>query len=169
MALKDSLLPEFDHEMAVTRRVLERVPLQDAAWQPHSRSMSLGALATHLAEIPTWVPTLLHHDGYDMGAHDDTSGSGPSSKFQETDLLLAEFDKNVKAARELIAGTSDAQFMEPWTLKDKGQELFTMPKIGTLRAWLFSHSIHHRGQMTVYLRLRDVPIPAIYGPSADER
>jgi uncharacterized damage-inducible protein DinB len=165
MALKDTLLPEFDHEMAVTRRLLERVPFADAGWKPHPKSMSLGELASHLADIPGWTSVLLRSSGFDM---DGAGGGGP--KQQPThEALLAAFDANVRSARDLIADTSDAQFMEPWTLRGGGQEIFTQPKVGVLRGWLFSHSIHHRGQLSVYLRLRDVPVPAIYGPSADER
>jgi uncharacterized damage-inducible protein DinB len=165
MALKDTLLPEFDHEMAVTRRLLERVPFADAGWKPHPKSMSLGELASHLADIPGWTSVLLRSSGFDM---DGAGGGGP--KQQPThEALLAAFDANVRSARDLIADTSDAQFMEPWTLRGGGQEIFTQPKVGVLRGWLFSHSIHHRGQLSVYLRLRDVPVPGIYGPSADER
>jgi uncharacterized damage-inducible protein DinB len=161
MALKDTLLPEFDHEMAVTRRLLERVPFADAGWKPHPKSMSLGELASHLADIPGWTSVLLRSSGFDM---DGAGGGGP--KQQPThEALLAAFDANVRSARDLIADTSDAQFMEPWTLRGGGQEIFTQPKVGVLRGWL----IHHRGQLSVYLRLRDVPVPAIYGPSADER
>jgi uncharacterized damage-inducible protein DinB len=165
MALKDALLPEFDHEMAVTRRVLERVPLNDKDWRPHPKSMSIGALASHLADIPNWVPVLLSESGFDMGG----GGPGPQAKHANVEELLADFDKHVKTARELIANTSDAQFMEPWTLRESGREVFTMPRMGTVRSFLLSHSIHHRGQMSVYLRLREIPVPAIYGPSADER
>lgn len=165
MALKDTLLPEFDHEMAVTRRLLERVPFAEAGWKPHPKSMSLGELASHLADIPGWTSVLLRSSGFDM---DGAGGDGP--KQQPThEALLAAFDANVRSARDLIADTSDAQFMEPWTLRGGGQEVFTQPKVGVLRSWLFSHSIHHRGQLSVYLRLRDVPVPGIYGPSADER
>jgi uncharacterized damage-inducible protein DinB len=167
MSFSEALLPEFDHEMAVTRRVLERVPMEDAAWKPHEKSMSIGRLATHLAEIPTWAPTLIRGNGYDMGQDGGQAVERPTQSTSRD--LLAAYDGNVKAARELIGATSDAEFMEPWTLKDKGKEVFTMPKMGTVRAWLLSHSIHHRGQLSVYLRLRNIPVPAIYGPSADER
>lgn len=165
MALKDSLVPEFDHEMALTRRVLERVPFADAAWKPHPKSMSLGELASHLADIPGWTGTLLRSSGFDM---DGAGGGGPKSQ-PTHEALLAAFDANVRAARDLMADTTDAQFMEPWTLRGGGREIFTLPKVSVLRSWLFSHSIHHRGQLSVYLRLREVPVPSIYGPSADER
>jgi uncharacterized damage-inducible protein DinB len=167
MALKDSLLPEFDHEMGLTRRVLERVPFQDVAWAPHGKSMTLGALASHLADLPQWTSALLRESGFDIGESDNESG--PRLKYGTLEELLAGFDNNVKGARDQIANTSDAQFMEPWTLRERGHEVFTQPRIATLRSFVLSHTIHHRGQMTVYLRLRDVPVPSIYGPSADER
>jgi uncharacterized damage-inducible protein DinB len=168
MALKDHLLPEFDHEMGVTRRLLERVPLQDGDWKPHPQSMSLAQLANHLCDIPGWTPTLLRGSSYDMGA--DAGGGSPQPvKHTTSGALLAAFDQAVKSARDLLADTTDAQFMEPWTLKENGQEVFTQPKLGTIRSFFLSHMIHHRGQLSVYLRLRGVPVPAIYGPSADER
>lgn len=165
MALKDSLVPEFEYEMTLTRRVLERVPFADAAWRPHPKSMSLGELASHLADIPGWAGTLLRSNGFDM---DGVGGGGP--KLHPTqEALLAAFDANVRTARDLMADTTDTQFMEPWTLRGGGQEIFTQPKVSVVRSWLFSHSIHHRGQLSVYLRLREVPVPSIYGPSADDR
>jgi uncharacterized damage-inducible protein DinB len=166
MALKDALLPEFDHEMAVTRRLLERVPLHDTEWQPHAKSMTIGVLATHLAELPGWAPVLIKESGFDIGGD---HGEGPKTKYRTTTALLAAFDANVKAARELLAAASDGELLQPWTLRDKGKEVFTLPRVATLRSFLLSHTIHHRGQMSVYLRLRDVPVPSIYGPSADER
>jgi uncharacterized damage-inducible protein DinB len=168
MALKDALLPEFDHEMALTRRVLERVPFGDAAWRPHAKSMTLGELATHLVELPTWAPTILTQRQFDMGGQEDVE-EPPAWEADTLAALLAAFDKNALAARRVIADTSDAQFMEPWTLKSRGQEVFTLPKVAVLRSFILSHVIHHRGQLSVYLRLRDVPVPSIYGPSADER
>lgn len=166
MALKDALLPEFDHEWAVTRRLLERVPFDQAEWKPHDRSMTIGALATHLADLPTWAPVLLRQPEFDMA---NVGGGGPKVRHATAAELLGDFDRNVRAARDLIADTTDAQFMEPWTLKEQGKDLFTMPRVGILRSFLMSHAIHHRGQLSVYLRLRDIPVPSMYGPSADER
>jgi uncharacterized damage-inducible protein DinB len=168
MALKDALLPEFDHEMAVTRRVLERVPFQDVSWRPHPRSTTLGGLASHLADIPQWTGAILNKSGYDIGA-DGNGNGGPTLRHASLPDLLESFDRNIRAARELLREANDARLLEPWTLKDKGQEVFTLPKVATLRSFVFSHVIHHRGQMSVYLRMRDVPVPSIYGPSADER
>ena len=165
MPLTDLLLPEFDHEMAVTRRVLERVPLADADWKPHPRSMSLGELATHLACVPTWTRATLRDDGYDM-----SGDAGERHQVLRTSAgLLAAFDQHVAEARRVLAAASDAELMAPWTLRAGEHVVFTQPRVGALRGFILSHSIHHRGQLTVYLRLRDVPVPSIYGPSADER
>lgn len=162
MAIKDALLPEFDHEMQVTRKVLARVPDGRFGWKPHDKSMTLGRLATHIAQIPGWVKETLVQDGIDMG------GDFKPTDLATRDEVLASFDKLVAVARPLIDQATDAQFMAPWTLKNKGQEVFTMPKISVVRAWVFNHTVHHRGQLSVYLRLNDVPVPSIYGPSADE-
>jgi uncharacterized damage-inducible protein DinB len=162
MAIKDALLPEFDHEMQVTRKVLARVPDGKFGWKPHDKSMTLGRLTAHIAQIPGWVKETLVQDSVDIGA-----GFKPTD-FATREEVLAAFDKMIAVARPLIDQTTDAQFMAPWTLKNNGQEVFTMPKISVLRAWVFNHTIHHRGQLSVYLRLNDVPVPSIYGPSADE-
>jgi uncharacterized damage-inducible protein DinB len=164
MPMTDALLPEFDHEMAVTRRVLERVPASDNDWKPHARSFGLGALAAHLANIPTWMGFTLTTDDLDL------AGSPPPREVHATtEALLAQFDQNVAEARRHLAAVSDAELMRPWTLRVGDHVLFTQPKAAVLRSFIFSHMIHHRGQMTVYLRLRDVPVPSVYGPSADEQ
>jgi uncharacterized damage-inducible protein DinB len=162
MAIKDVLLPEFDHEMGVTRKVLERVPEDKFGWQPHEKSMTLGRLAGHLAEIPGWTKETLVKNELDMGG--DYTPDIPKTRAD----VLAKFDKMVAAAREIIGSTSDAEFMAPWTFKNKGQVVFTMPKAVVLRGFVLNHNVHHRGQMSVYLRLTGVPVPSIYGPSADE-
>jgi uncharacterized damage-inducible protein DinB len=163
MAIKDSLLPEFDHEMGTTRRVLERVPQADLAWKPHAKSFSLGQLASHLADIPTWVDVTFDVAVFDIAAI-DTRPKLPA----DIAPLLTAFDANVKKARARIAEQPDQAFFATWTLKKGGEEVFTMPKIAVLRSFVMNHLIHHRGQMSVYLRLRDVPLPSIYGPTADE-
>jgi uncharacterized damage-inducible protein DinB len=162
MAIKDALLPEFDHEMQLTRKVLARVPEDKFGWKPHDKSMTLGRLAGHLAEIPGWVKESLTQDSLDMGG--EHTPDLPTTREQ----VLAKFDKMVAVARPLIDAATDSQFMSPWTLKNKGQDLFTLPKIAVIRSWVLNHAIHHRGQMSVYLRLNNVPVPSIYGPSADE-
>jgi uncharacterized damage-inducible protein DinB len=165
VTIKDSLLPEYDHEMGTARKLLERVPDTDLGWKPHQKSMSMGELAMHLAEIPGWAGAILKAPEFDLATlGDDHAPKAPASC---TDLL-AKFDKAVADARALIAGTGDAEFMALWALKDKGQSVFSAPRIVATRSFIFNHAIHHRGQLSVYLRLRNIPVPAIYGPSADE-
>ena len=160
--LSQSLLPEFDLEMANTRKTLERVPEDAQDWKPHEKSFSMGDLAAHLANILTWV-------GLTIGADElDLEGTG-RAKRGTRDETLALFDRNVVSARELIEGASDEELLGMWSLRSGDTVLGTMPRIAVLRSFVMSHMIHHRGQLTVYLRLRDVPVPSIYGPSADER
>lgn len=166
MAIKESILPEFDHEMKTTRKLLERVPEQNAAWKPHPKSMSLGHLAVHLAQIPRWGSVTMLQTELDMSPPGGSPYKTP--EFESTAAVLAAFDEHVKQAREAIAAASDPDFMVPWTLKNGGQTIFTLPRVATLRAFVVNHVIHHRGQLSVYLRLNDVPVPSIYGPSADE-
>ena len=162
MSISDTLLPEFDQEMSNTRRALERVPLDKADWKPHQKSMALGRLAIHLAELPGWVATTVNSDELDF-----STGYNPA-KAANTEELLALFDKNVAAARAALAGAGDEAWHKPWTLRNGEHKIFTLPKIAVHRAFVMNHVIHHRGQLTVYLRLNDVPVPSIYGPSADE-
>lgn len=165
MAIVDAILPEFDHEMGTTRRVLERAPEADYGWRPHAKSMSMGQLALHVAEIPGWVSATINESSFDVATGGtDASKAEPSSRSE----LLATFERNVAAARATIAGKTDAELKAPWSLLRAGQEVFTLPKVAVLRSFLMNHVIHHRGQLSVYLRLRNVAVPAIYGPSADE-
>ena len=162
MALVDALLPEFDQEMSKTRTVLERVPEGRFDWKPHTKSFSLGALATHLATLPTWGTETLTRSEIDVGGQ-----QGPAA-LSTTSELLAAFDTNVAASREALCGKTDAELMVMWSLKRNGKTIFSMPKSAVLRSFVLSHLIHHRAQLTVYLRLLDVSVPSIYGPSADE-
>lgn len=162
MSISDSLLPEFDQEMGNTRRALERVPMDRADWKPHPKSMALGRLAIHLAELPAWVVTTVGSDELNF------AGGYNPSKAETTQELLALFDKNVAEARAALAGAGDEVWHRPWTLRNGDHKIFTLPKIAVHRAFTMNHIIHHRGQLTVYLRLNDVPVPSIYGPSADE-
>jgi uncharacterized damage-inducible protein DinB len=165
MSIAEALLPEFDREMGVTRRLLERVPDGQFAWQPHPKSMTLGRLAEHLAELPQWVGFTIAQPNIDMATARRPEGyQAPATRA----AVLAMFDANVTAARDALSGKSDAELMAPWTLLRGGQALFTMPKAGVLRSFVFNHIVHHRGQLSVYLRLQDVPLPSIYGPSGDE-
>lgn len=168
MPIVAALLPEFDHEMTGTRTALQRVPADRVAWQPHEKSMSLGRLATHIAEIPHFVQSVVNDEELDL----HPVGGEPFER--ETPVtpgepLLAFFDEYVKEARAMLAGAQDERLMQPWTLKSAGHTLLTMPRVSALRGLVMNHLMHHRGQLTVYLRLVGVPVPGLYGPSADER
>lgn len=166
MAIKDSLLPEFDHELATTRRLLDRVPDQELAWTPHARSMTLGKLAGHIANLPYWCTLTLERTVLDL---DHLGALGPPADPTSRAALLQRFDTNVAAARARLLTVTDAELLAAWTLKKGGQEIFTLPRLSALRSFVMNHLIHHRGQLTVYLRLREVPLPPIYGPTADEQ
>ena len=159
------LLAEFDREHGVTRTLLERLPEDRAPWKPHPKSMSLGDLALHLAQLPVWVSLTLQQPELDMNPPGGTPW--PKRAWTSRDALLASFDTNVAAARAVLSAASDAELQAPWTLKNGGHTLFTMPKAGVLRTFVFNHSVHHRGQLSVYLRLCDVPVPPMFGPTAD--
>jgi uncharacterized damage-inducible protein DinB len=164
MVLKDAILSEFDHEMAVTRRLLERLPEAALSWRPHDRSMSLGGLATHLAQIPHWGTSILERDFYDL-VHDRTA---PAVEKSTRAQVLETFDRHTTEVRRALLGRSDAELIAPWSLKQGGQTIMSLPRFGALRRFLLNHLVHHRGQLTVYLRLQNVPLPPIYGPTADE-
>jgi uncharacterized damage-inducible protein DinB len=161
MAIKDALLPEFDEEMKTTRTLLERVPDAKADWKPHPKSMSLGELAIHLATMAGWTMPTLTQTQMDFA----TDFTPPV--FGSTAQALKVFDEAVAQARATIAATSDADFMVPWTLRRGDHVFFTLPRVVVLRSMVLNHAIHHRGQLSVYLRLNDVPLPSIYGPTAD--
>jgi len=163
MPIVDALLPEFDHEMSTTRKVLERVPEDKFDWKPHQKSFALGALATHVATIPMWGEMTMMKSEIDLG------GSGPPQAMASKADLLAAFDKNAAGTRAALAGKTDQELMAPWSLKSSGRTIFTMPKAVVWRSFVMNHVIHHRAQLAVYLRLLDVPVPSIYGPSADEK
>ena len=162
MMIKDQLLAEYDHEMGTTRKLLERVPETELAWKPHERSMTLGGLATHLATIPHWAGTILNEPFFDLAG-------GPPNVEAKTSRaeILTIFDESTRQARAAM-DKSDAEYMARWALKRAGQEMFSMPRVAAFRSFILNHIIHHRGQLSVYLRLTNVPVPAIYGPSADE-
>ncbi len=164
MAISDQLLPEFDHETTTTRSLLALVPAQSFDWAPHPRSMTLRRLSGHLANLLRWAPAAIERTELDLG---DPEQSWPPPEFSTTEGLLAIFDANRAAARAALAGASDEVLLVPWTLKNRGHEVFTMVRAGVLRSFVFNHSVHHRGQLSVYLRLLDVPLPHIYGPTAD--
>src|SRR3954470_1071711 len=162
MAIRDGLLADYDHEMATTRRLLERAPEDKLGWKPHDRSMSLGALATHLCRIPQWAETILNEPFFDLA-------DAPPAGAEETSraAILALFDETRARTRARIDMT-DGEYASIWTLKRAGQQVFSVPRVAAFRSFVLHHIIHHRGQLSVYLRMNEVPVPAIYGPSADE-
>ncbi len=155
---------DLEHEIATTRRMLERVPEEHLAWKPHEKSMSLGALASHIANLLWWQTLMLEHDEFDMAAPQPTV-TAPESRA----ALLQEFDEKVAVLREALAQTDEAALARPWTLRRGDHVIFIQPKIAVLRGFGISHMVHHRGQLSVYLRLLDVPVPPSYGPTADEQ
>ena len=162
MPLVDALLPEFDHEMTVTRKLLERVPEDKFEWKPHPKSMSLGQLAQHVATLPMWGLMTLSQTEIDIGHQEQLPAATARAE------LLAMFDQNVANARAAMVGKGDGEMMTPWTLKRDGHTIFSMPRASVWRSFVLSHLVHHRGQLSVYLRMQDVPLPSMYGPSADE-
>jgi len=166
MRISETLLPEFDREMANTRKTLERVPDDKLDWTPHEKSMTMRSLASHLSNLAGWPVYVIERDWLDLApVGEEPLRTQPVNSAQEA---VEEFDKNVAAARAAIAGASDEDLVKPWSLLAGGKNLFTMPRIATFRGMVMNHIIHHRAQLGVYLRLNDVPVPSIYGPSADE-
>lgn len=163
MTMSQTLLPEFDHEMKLTRKALERVPDDKFDWKPHEKSMSMGRLAGHLAELPAFAAAMIQTEGIDFD-----KGEYKPAVVSNRAEVLALFDKNVAATREAIAGATDDHLRQSWHMIYKGKKLFDAPRAVGLRSMAMNHIVHHRGQLTVYLRLNDVAVPSIYGPSADE-
>lgn len=166
MGLSETLMPEFDQEMANTRKTLERVPDDKLDWKPHPKSTAMGGLATHLCNLPTWANYTLSSDSLDLAPGGQPLP--PMPVINSNSELLQTFDSNVAKARASIASASDEELFKPWTLANNGKQIMTLPKIAVLRGFVLSHTIHHRAQLGVYLRLNDIPVPSIYGPSADE-
>ena len=161
MSISDTLLPEFDQEMATTRRLLERVPTDKGRWKPHEKSFSLGHLAQLVAGMPGWIANTLRQTELNLAGY-------PGYSYEKTEDLLRMFDKNVTDARGAIASRTDADYGLNWSLKSGDRVLMTQPRGIVVRTHI-NHLIHHRGQLSVYLRLVDVPLPSIYGPTADEK
>ena len=163
MSICEALLPEFDHEISTTRKLLERVPDDKWDWTPHEKSMKLGRLACHVAEVTQFGAAVANTDSMDF-AKGDYRRIDASGRKQ----LLEAFDKMAAEARTAIAAAKDEEMGKPWSLLFDGKPVMTMPKAGVLRTAMMNHMVHHRGQLSVYLRLTGVPVPSIYGPSADE-
>jgi len=167
MRISDALLPEFDQEMANTRKCLARVPADKFTYKPHPKSFDMGSLAVHIATVCDWGVITLQSDNFDYAPVGAEPYRPPIAK--NTDEVLAMFDKGMSEFRAALAATDNDAFMKPWSLLAGGQTLFTMPKVAVIRSMIFNHLVHHRGQLTVYLRLNDIPVPGVYGPSADEQ
>lgn len=161
MPIGQSMIPEFDQEMATTRRVLERVPSDKNTWKPHEKSFSIGHLAQLVARMPGWITMTVKHPKLDL------SQAAPYT-YETTDTLLADFDRNVREAREALSSVTDEHMEQPWALTMGDKALMTLPTGAVIRQNI-SHLVHHRAQLTVYLRLLDIPVPSVYGPTADER
>jgi uncharacterized damage-inducible protein DinB len=167
MPAADALLPEFDHGTAVARLLLERLPEDGLDWRPHEKSFTLGALAAHITQVPHWGRAILDQPSYDIAGA--TDGSRRSDAPRTRPEILAAFDRTVADLRRGLVDKSDAELEAPWALLDRSQVVLMMPRVAAVRRFILHHLIHHRGQLTVYLRLRDVPLPPLYGPTADER
>jgi uncharacterized damage-inducible protein DinB len=162
MAMKDTLLAEYDHETATTRRLLERIPDDKLTFVPHPRSMTLGRLASHFPSVLLWTNNVLNEPSFDLA-----SGPPETNVLATRSEILSAYDAARARARGWMDRT-DAELVAPWTLRRGEQQMFTLPRIAALRTFVLNHLIHHRGQLSVYLRLNDIPVPPIYGPSADE-
>lgn len=164
MALNAALIAELKQEASNTRKMLERIPAEKYGFKPHNKSMSMMVLAGHVAEIPSYANAILEATELDFAKLNYTPPA-----FQDNQSLLASFDKLMGRALTSLQETNDDKLMQPWTLRDGDRIYFTLPKMVALRNLVFNHLIHHRGQLSVYLRLNDIPVPGMYGPSADEK
>jgi uncharacterized damage-inducible protein DinB len=161
--ITDPMVNEFRQEVATTKRVLERVPEQKLSWKPHAKSMTLGQLASHIASVPGSVARLLQQDSFDV-----SQGNFVPPQPKSMQEVLTAFEQSVRDAEQCLQGMTDDRARETWRLVRGDQELMSLPRVGFARSVMMNHWYHHRGQLSVYLRLLDVPLPVIYGPSADE-
>ncbi|WP_276502688.1 DinB family protein [Terrimonas pollutisoli] len=164
MPIKDAFIAELKHEASLTKKMLERVPLEKAEWKPHEKSMSLGRLATHIAENFKWIADIKNIDDFDFAARPFKAHVAASQ-----DELISIFQTNLDTAVNELSSMQDEDFSKPWIVRVGDKVMFNTPKKVAIRGWALSHHIHHRGQLSVYLRLLNVPVPGMYGPSADER
>jgi uncharacterized damage-inducible protein DinB len=164
MAIIDGMIREYEHEGAQTRKVLERVPEAHFGWKPHDKSMTLRELASHLSDIPSWVRPTIKQDEFAFSMKDFVP-----FKAETTKQLLEHYDKNLSDALDAMPGTTDPDMMKTWKMTMDGQLIIEMPRVAVLRGMMMNHAIHHRAQLGVYLRLLDVPLPQLYGPTADEQ
>jgi uncharacterized damage-inducible protein DinB len=164
MAVKDAFIAELQYESGLTKKILERVPLDKSNWKPHAKSMSLGRLATHIAQIPHWISDIIHIDDYDFATRSLNSNTA-ASKEELMQIYQETLDNAVRDLRQM----NDEDFNKRWVVRVGNKLMYDTPKKVALRGWAYSHLVHHRGQLSVYLRLLDIPVPGMYGPSADER
>ena len=165
MPIKDAFIAELKYESSLTKKMLERVPFDKKEWKPHEKSMSLGRLATHIAETSHWVSDIVNIDDYDFEKDFNFTPREASS----TEELLDTFQTLLDKAIVDLSTMKDEDFSRSWIVRRGEKVMFNTPKKVSIRAWALNHMIHHRGQLSVYLRLLDVPVPGMYGPSADER
>jgi len=164
MALKDALIAELKHESSMTKKMLDRVPMDKKEWKPHDKSMTLGRLATHVAEIPHWISRIVTMDEFDFLVQGFSSYTASTNE----ELMTIFNDKLNKAISDL-ENMNDDDLLKNWIVRRGEQVMFNTPKKVAIRGWALNHLVHHRGQLSVYLRLLDVPVPGMYGPSADEK
>ena len=167
MSLAHSLLPEFDQEAATTRKLLERIPADRVDFKPHPKSFALGPLSLHIVNLLTWFKMTVALDELDL--HPPGGQPWKSPVYESPQATLRKFDENVVAARAILTAMPDEAFGKTWTLKYQGATLFALPRSAALRTFVFNHQVHHRGQLSVYLRMCDVPLPEMYGPTADSK
>ena len=163
MTISQTLLPEYDQELQSSRKMLQCVPEEKFSWKPHEKSMTLGRLASHVAEMGGWAAVTINQDSLQL-----TPGQRAFSAATSEELLAA-FEKNAAEGRAALAGASDETMMGSFSLVMAGKTMFTMPRVAVMRGMVMNHMIHHRGQLSVYLRLLDIPTPGMYGPSADDK
>jgi len=165
MNLNTAFISELQFEAANTRKMLERVPFDNTDWKPHTKSHTVTTLAKHVARIPEWIPLILNNDGVDL----IQSPFPPYPEINSGAELADFYDKNVANAKEALESTTNEDFMKPFVMHRGDHVIFNLPKAAVIRNMSMNHLVHHRGQLSVYLRLLDVPVPGMYGPSADEQ
>lgn len=160
--MNTALLGELKHESLNTKKMIEKVPTEKLDWRPHEKSMTIGRLATHIADIPVWFERIINANGFDF------ANSGRTETKESTEAILAHFHQRLNEAEQVLTNASDEMLTGTWSLSRNEQVLYHLPKMVALRSMTYNHIYHHRGQLSVYLRLLDIPVPGMYGPSADE-
>jgi uncharacterized damage-inducible protein DinB len=164
MAIRDALIAELKHESELTKKMLLKVPMEQHDWRPHAKSMTIGRLATHIAETVHWAGEIAANDEFNFAG---AVFSGGTAANQEE--LISILQNNLDTATKLLSSMDDDALNKLWVVKRGEQLIFTLPKKAAIHSWSINHQIHHRGQLSVFLRLLDIPVPGMYGPSADEK